>query len=659
MELGKQMSKSDDRLVSQVLQRISARSWKSSRRRSYLERLATLAVGSKVRVRFTDISTAACSWEESRGHHEIQLRSDELDLKPVNAYNRLNEGTIHTLTQEGFLYHELGHVLITDFDAWMNALDGISSLKKKAMAKQVLNAVEDVVLEAWIRDYFNCGDILDFKNEVKFHSLYGVEQNKNHAAGFYASQTNDKFDALLWAIETKGRYDAGIDWVKIDIPHEDSSAKHKARNVATEMISDAVTEPNAHKRYQGIIEKFDDFVDARTDDEADERNFNKDSHEGNAEASQTQIQMMIPQPESESDDGESDDEEQEQSGGGPAPDEELEQDDDGEGASGIDDDSDEEISEEDDESDGSGQPSDEDEQSDEELVESLGSEGGFTEEDLDEMVENSDVANEDVSEDEAQEHAEAIKAAGAGEGEIKDCTLDDAEADTGWEQEAMQLSRHMKRILSEHLRRERKSEIARGQDFGDFDSSRMVSADRGSTKVFQRQNNPGEKEYHTVLIMDDSGSMGGSGDSRLKHASVATAALTRALEKVGIDVTVYRFARNVRLVKSANQTYEESSARLLENRTYGGTCLLPALENVSDIAEQYADETFMMTITDGMPRKKSDVSSQLQELDVKSMCLQIDKENDMFENDYDGFAYVTSKSEIRSKTESLFRRVVL
>ena len=161
------------------------------------------------------------------------------------------------------------------------------------------------------------------------------------------------------------------------------------------------------------------------------------------------------------------------------------------------------------------------------------------------------------------------------------------------------------------------------------------------------------------MIMDDSGSMGGSGDTRLKNAAIATAALTRALEKVGIDVTVYRFARNVRLVKSANQTYDESSARILENRTYGGTCLLPALENVSDIAEQYADETFMMTITDGMPRKKSDVKERLQQLDVKSMCLQIDKENDMFENDYDGFAYVSEMSQIRSKTESLFRRVVL
>lgn len=653
------MQTSDDKLVSQVLQRISARSWKSNRRRSYLERLATLAVGSKVRVRFTGIETAACSWKEDRGYHEIQLRSDELKLNTVDEHDKLDSGTIHTLTQEGFVYHELGHVLITDFDAWMDALSQFSSLKKKAMAKQILNAVEDVVLEAWIRDYFNCGKILDFKNQVKFHSLYSV--HKTDADAFYAHRINDQFDALLFAVETQGRYDAGIDWDRVSINNKDTSAKDEAREVATQMISDAVTEPDARKRYEGILDKFDELIDARTDDpNEDEEMFSQESHEGEQEASQIQIQMMIPQQESGDESGgsgESDEEsekgEQEQSGGGVTDGEEGDEEE-GTGTGGDD----EELEDESDESEQSPGGA-ENEQSDEELVESLGSDGGFDDDELEQMVENSDVANEDVSEEEAQEHAEAIRAAGAGEGEVTDETLSDAEAESEWEQSANQLSRHIERIVGEHLRRERKTEVARGQDFGDFDSSKMVSADRGSTKVFKRNNNPGEKEYHTVLIMDDSGSMGGGGDTRLKNAAIATAALTRALEKVGIDVTVYRFARNVRLVKSANQTFEESSARILENRTYGGTCLLPALENVSDIAEKYADETFMMTITDGMPRKKSDVKKQLQQLDVRSMCLQIDKENDMFEDDYDGFAYVNSTSQIRSKTESLFRRVVL
>lgn len=298
------MKAPDEEFVSNVLKRISARSWKSNRRRSYLERLATLAVGSKVRVQFTDISTAACEWKEDAGYHRIQLRSEELETYYVSKYsNSMGEGTVHTLTQEGFLYHELGHVLITDFDAWMSALDEISSLKKKAMAKQILNAVEDVVLEAWIRDYFNCGKILDFKNEVKFHTLYRVKHSQpKQAAKFYDAHTDDKFDALLWAVETQGRYDAGIDWDEVEIPQEPGDATTNARSVATEMISDAVTEPDPEKRYLGIIDKFSDYIDARTDNESEQ--FTKEDHKGGQQASQQQIQMMVP---SQGDDEENDD----------------------------------------------------------------------------------------------------------------------------------------------------------------------------------------------------------------------------------------------------------------------------------------------------------------------------------------------------------------
>lgn len=331
-----------------------------------------------------------------------------------------------------------------------------------------------------------------------------------------------------------------------------------------------------------------------------------------------------------------DDDEEEQQGGG----------------SGSDD---QESAEEESEQEG-GTGGDGDQSEGDEIVDELGSDGSFTDDELDEMVENSDVANEDVSEDEAREHAEAAFAAGAGDGDIKDCTLEMFEGDDDWKRSAVQLSRHLERVVGEHLRRERKSETSRDEEFGDFDSSRMLSADRGSTKVFQRQNRPGEKEYHTILIMDDSGSMSGN---KLANASIATAALTRALESVGIDVTVYRFARNVRLVKTANQTFEQASDAILENRTYGGTCLLPALRNVPDIAEKFADETFVMTITDGMPRKKTDVSRMLNDMNEKNMCLQVDEDSDLFENDYDGFAYVESENQIRTKTESLFRRVVL
>lgn len=326
--------------------------------------------------------------------------------------------------------------------------------------------------------------------------------------------------------------------------------------------------------------------------------------------------------------------------------------------------------EEDEEEQGSGsgdgeeqESSDEQGSDEEDMVDQMGNDGqSFDEEDLDEMVEQSEVAGEDVSEDEAKSRAEALEAAGAGRNpdhRMVDETLSDKEAPAEWKREADQLSRGLKRLLDDYLRQERKTEISRGQEHGSFDSSRMIEADRGSQDVFMNKNKPGEKKYHAVLIMDDSGSMGGENISRLKQAATVTAAMAKAMESVGIDVTVYRFARNVRLVKTADQSYDEAQERILEKRTHGSTNLLPALEQVPELTETFGDESFVMVTTDGKPAQGSAVKEQLADINQTKMCLQIDEETDEFESSYDGFAYVQDDGVIQSRTKSLFRRVAL
>lgn len=314
---------SEEKFVGEVLNRISNNSWKSQRRRRYLERLAVLSVGSQVNVRFTGISTAACQWEESRNAHKIQLRSEELDTSFVSDYEKsLGSGKIHTLTQEGFLYHELGHVLITDFEAWKSALDQISSLSKKKMAKQVMNATEDVVLESWIRNYMNCGDILDFKNEVKYHTLYSQnhKQSESDHARFMASMIDDQFDLLCWLIELNGRYNPGVeimgelrDLMTTTMPKKSDQwfsqdEFDEAQETAVDIISFAVQEPNAEKRFKGIIERFDDLIDARTNNPEGKGNFDGDFQGSGeeSEASQGKIEMMVPEPPSSSNDEEED-----------------------------------------------------------------------------------------------------------------------------------------------------------------------------------------------------------------------------------------------------------------------------------------------------------------------------------------------------------------
>ena len=162
-------------LRSRVINRISKDDWTSDKRRRYLERLGTLTASSKIRVRFENVPTAACAWKESRGHHAIKMRREKLPnpSKYKVIFKKVGDSQTHTLFQEGLLYHELGHVLMSDYDEWESVVNevGSGSLKKKKMAKQFLNCTEDVVIEAWLRRKFDCGKILDFKNEAKFHLI--------------------------------------------------------------------------------------------------------------------------------------------------------------------------------------------------------------------------------------------------------------------------------------------------------------------------------------------------------------------------------------------------------------------------------------------------------------------------------------------------------
>lgn len=310
---------------------------------------------------------------------------------------------------------------------------------------------------------------------------------------------------------------------------------------------------------------------------------------------------------------------------------------------------------------GSGDEEEQEQQSDEDLVDQLGSDSdSFDEEDLDEMVEQSEVAGEDVSQQDAEERADALEAAGvgagSGSGRLVDDHLENVDAESEWVREAKKVSRPLKRMLDDYLRQERKTEISRGESHGSFDSTKMISASRGSQDVFMRRNKPGEKKYHAVLFMDDSGSMG---RERLHPAAVATGSITRALEEVGISVTVYRFARRIRLVKTADQEYQDAEERILENQTHGGTKLSSGLEQVSDLAEQFGDETFVMVMTDGKPSASERVKELLEDMKQTNMCLQIETDHDEFRESYDGFAFVKDSSEIKSQAQSLFRRVML
>jgi len=285
---------------------------------------------------------------------------------------------------------------------------------------------------------------------------------------------------------------------------------------------------------------------------------------------------------------------------------------------------------------------------------------GLDADDLDDVKEESDLAGEDggqdVSDEEVDSHVEAVKTAGGGSGDIEMCNFDDKTMNENWEARGRAFGRQLGKELVDHFEAERRTGISHGEDDGHFDSNQLIEADRGSSNVFYQRNKPDEKKYHAVIAMDDSGSMSNDG---LAEACMTTGMLIKALEEAGIETTVYRFARKVRLVKTGMQSYDEVKDKVYEQRTYGGTYLLPAIEQAEEIAKNHADETFLVTVTDGSPRYIEEIKDALNTSNMKSITVQIGQDHDTFKGAYDGWVYVNSPDEVPSKTKSAFRRVVL
>ena len=352
-------------------------------------------------------------------------------------------------------------------------------------------------------------------------------------------------------------------------------------------------------------------------------------------------------------------EEEEEQGSGPGgdqeQDEEIEPD---EGSSGDGEQSDEEADEEGEDGEADGEGSSGEDQDGQDGDDDFSPDNsGLDMDDVEELEEESDIVGEDdVSDDEVDAHVDAINLAGGGERSIRTDCFESFKWNEDWERTGRQYARQLGGMLVDHFENERRTDIKSKQRGGRFDSSEMIRADMGFADVFEREDKPDEKKYHAVIAMDDSGSMD---DDGLEEAAVTTGMLVRALEEVGIETTVYRFARSVRLVKLASQSYDEAKDGIFEQTTNGGTMLLPAVEQAEEIAKEHADETFLVVVTDGRPRNEDDVSEALQESSLTSITVQIGIDHETFRGDYDAWVYVDDVGDVPSKTQSAFRRVVM
>jgi hypothetical protein len=137
-------------------------------------------------------------------------------------------------------------------------------------------------------------------------------------------------------------------------------------------------------------------------------------------------------------------------------------------------------------------------------------------------------------------------------------------------------------------------------------SRKLHLAAQGNLSVYRRKESPKNRKYAVALLMDVSGSMMGM---RMTMARQATILCGEALEKAGIDFSVYGFGEDTVCVKPFDLPLHERKGKIGSihhlSSAYGNhTCMGWAVKRASEeMLSRYGDDwqKMLIVVTDGMP----------------------------------------------------------
>jgi uncharacterized protein YegL len=171
-------------------------------------------------------------------------------------------------------------------------------------------------------------------------------------------------------------------------------------------------------------------------------------------------------------------------------------------------------------------------------------------------------------------------------------------------------------VFRDQLRQKQKNKTHRERRSGRFDSQRMVQAERGSAKVFKREDEGRDLEYETYFVLDRSYSMKGT---NMKAAENAVATLMVALEKAGVKTELLDFYDDdPRVIKTLSQDVVEEKSNILKGRgAVDGNTPLGAVMNVlQGRIEGTHGKPFVVVVTDGKPNSEYVYMDALEKMDA-------------------------------------------
>ncbi|MFC6954953.1 VWA domain-containing protein [Halorubellus litoreus] len=234
--------------------------------------------------------------------------------------------------------------------------------------------------------------------------------------------------------------------------------------------------------------------------------------------------------------------------------------------------------------------------------------------------------------------------------------VDDVDGDRGRWEAAKRRAEPLANDLRSTLRRRRRADERAGQRTGRIDPQRLARAAQGRDRVFKRRVRGDERDYRCLVVLDRSGSMDGD---RIRDAESATAQLVHALHDVGVDVSVLSLLENAPFLELPfGGTPNRYADAITAGRASGWTPLTDTLE----IARNRLDagsgtRSFIVVVTDGAPDDEDAFLDQLDRCNVPVYGVYVDGDPGTHARFFDRIVY-TDSSSLDATLRSLARQLL-
>lgn len=570
-----------------------ARLRQSNARREYLEKLASINIGESVYVHVSgNEAYADIAGKDSETGFTDRMYVNIPAEEQEQPASDLDGEVWDLLFQKTELYHELGHVLYTDWPSFETVMFDVDS-RYRDVYKMWWNILEDAAIERLLGDRFN------IKNDLKLKNANLLNAHTPGTAGS-VTLTEGAAVALMEYKHPTGTV--------IDLLDDDERPQFAGLDLQTifedEMLpvieNDApeiIAEDDPVERNQLFDEMFEKLVPALETQSASRVEISADALAGDPDDGERRGDGSEGQAPPTSDGDDDDDSEDHPHTRTVKAEFEV--------AKG-------EV--------------DEDDADLEELEGSnatIDVQGEYNEE----IQQEREQPDSDSTESEAESFLRIIQTnyemdnrelvLGVGSSEVFSVTDDPSDKLA----EARRLSNPLAQEFGQRLRQERKTSKKSGQRWGKLDGKNLHKTERGSTRVFKREGDPDEKDYNAVLLLDRSSSMRG----QVRSPEIAIVAVALALERVGVDVSIISyFAGGCHLDLPFGTDVEQKADELLHGNVQGGTPMSDALRLARERLEEKGGHPFIINITDGEPNHREAYRDELHYCDFPVLGLYVD-----------------------------------